>query len=308
MSGPPRPDSQPSAGPRPPEVSFEFFPPKTPGMEAKLWDTIRRLEPLAPKFVSVTYGAAGSTREPTFETVRRIKEQTSLAPAAHLSCVGASREDVDELARRYWHHGIRHIVALRGDPPQGTGRYAPHPDGYASAIDLIEGLLRIGDFEISVSAFPEVHPEAESSDTDIEYLKRKIGAGAVRAITQYFFDVDLYLRFRDRARAKGVDVPIVPGILPVFNFAKLLAFSETCGATVPDWLKELFDGLDDDPETRNKIAVSQAIEQCRALGEHGVSAFHFYTLNRSDLTYAICHALGLRPKAAPSATWALSSS
>ncbi len=244
----------------PVKVSFEYFPPKTEKMEAQLWETIRRLEPLAPRFVSVTYGAGGSTRDRTFETVCRIKRETSLTPAAHLSCVGAPREKVDEMVRRYWREDIRHIVALRGDPPERTGRYVPHPGGYANAIDLIKGLKRVADFEISVAAFLEVHPEAKSPEADLEYLKRKLGAGAVRAITQYFFDVNVYFRFLDRARAKGITVPIVPGILPVFNFAKLLRFSAICGASVPKWLEEMFEGLDDDPEIRRRVEVTQAAD------------------------------------------------
>ncbi len=278
-----------------PRVSFEFFPPRTEAAAAKLWRSIGRLEPLGPRFVSVTYGAGGSTRERTLETAQRITEETSLTAAAHLSCVGDTREAVDDLARRYWRAGIRHIVALRGDPPAGTERYRRHPGGYAGTVELVTGLRRIADFEISVSAFPEVHPEAGSADADLEYLKRKIGAGAVRAISQYFFDVEVFVRFRDRARAKGIAVPIVPGIMPVFNFAKLVAFSAKCGASVPRWLADRFEGLDDDPTTRRKVAVAQAFEQCQALREHGINEFHFYTLNGDRLTGAVCWALGLRP-------------
>ncbi len=298
MSSPRPPGATRLAAARPaplPGVSFEFFPPKTEEMETRLWNTIRRLEPLAPSFVSVTYGAAGSTRDCTNETVCRINRETSLTTAAHLSCVGTTREEVDELVRRYWRQGIRHIVALRGDPPVGTPRYTPHPGGYANSVDLLKGIRRIADFEISVAAFPEVHPEALSPDADLEYLKRKIDAGAHRAITQYFFDVDVFMRFLDRARAKGIAVPIVPGIMPVFNFAKLSNFSAKCGASMPRWLERMFEGLDDDPETRRKVAVAQAAEQCQALREEGVNEFHFYTLNGARLTGAICHALGLGP-------------
>ena len=306
---------QPPGGARPagagaeaaPEISFEFFPPKTEMMEARLWESIRRLEPLAPRFVSVTYGAGGSTRDRTYETVCRIKQETSLTPAAHLSCVGSKRDETDELLHRYWRQGIRHIVALRGDPPEGSRRYTPSPDGYAGAIDLVDGIREIADFEISVTAFPEVHPEAAGPDADLDYLKRKFGAGAARAITQYFFDVDVFFRFIDRARAKGITAPIVPGIMPVFNFAKLKTFSANCGASVPQWLERMFGGLDDDPETRHKVAVAQAAEQCRALREQGVNEFHFYTLNGADLTGAICHAAGLRPAAAAPPTERLGS-
>ncbi len=278
-----------------PQVSFEFFPPKSEATAAKLWRSIGRLERLAPRFVSVTYGAGGSTRELTFETTRRITRETSLTAAAHLSCVGDTRESVDDLARRYWREGVHHIVALRGDPPEGAGRYAPHPGGYAGTVELVTGLRRIADFEISVSAFPEVHPEAASADADLDYLKRKIDAGAARAITQYFFDVDAFFRFLDRARAKGIDVPIVPGIMPVFNFAKLTAFSDKCGVSVPRWLADTFEGLDDDRETRRKAAVAQAVEQCLALREHGIDEFHFYTMNGAGLTGAVCRELGLSP-------------
>ncbi len=276
------------------QVSFEFFPPKTEAATANLWRSIRRLEPLAPRFVSVTYGAGGSTREHTLETAQRITEETSLPTAAHLSCVGDTRAAVDDLARRFWRAGIRHIVALRGDPPAGTGTYTPHPGGYGGAVELVTGLRRIADFEISVSAFPEVHPEAASADADLDYLKRKIGAGAVRALSQYFFDVEVFIRFVDRARAKGITVPIVPGIMPVFNFAKLAAFSARCGASVPRWLAEKFEGLDDDPATRHQVAVAQAAEQCQALRAHGIDEFHFYTLNDDRLAGAVCRALGLR--------------
>ncbi len=281
---------------RPIQVSFEFFPPKTDEMEAALWRAIRRLEPLAPRFVSVTYGAGGSTRERTHATVTRIRRETRLEPAAHLTCVQATRGEVDEVARRYWDAGIRHIVALRGDVPDGAGPYAPHPDGYAFAAELVAGLKRIADFEISVAAYPQTHPEAESAERDLDNLKRKLDAGANRAITQYFFGAEPYFRFRDRAAAAGITVPIVPGILPVTNFAQVRRFSALCGAEVPGWLEALFAGLDDDPDTRKLVAATVAAEQVRLLQAHGVSEFHFYTLNRADLTYAISHILGLRPR------------
>lgn len=280
-----------------PKLSFEFFPPKTDEMAEKLWAAILRLAPLRPRFVSVTYGAGGSTRERTHETVARIRRETDLEPAAHLTCVGATREEVDAVAHRYWESGIRHIVALRGDPPEGTDRYAPHPGGYPYAVDLVEGLKRVADFEISVAAYPETHPEAANAAADLDNLKRKIDAGATRAITQYFFDVDVYFRFLDRARAAGITVPIVPGIMPVSNFGQIVRFSATCGATVPAWLHDLFDGLDNDPETRKLIGATVAAEQCRLLQTQGIDAFHFYTLNRADLTYAISHVLGARPTA-----------
>jgi methylenetetrahydrofolate reductase (NADPH) len=285
----------------PPLVSFEFFPPKTDEAEQKLWTTIERLAPLAPRFVSVTYGAGGSTRERTHATVVRLRRETALEPAAHLTCVGSSRAEIDEIARHYAEAGIRHIVALRGDPPAGASGYTPHPEGYAWAADLVAGLKRAGDFEISVAAFPETHPEAKSAAADLDNLKRKIDAGASRAITQFFFDVDVYLRFVERARAADILVPIVPGILPVTNFAQVKKFAALCGASVPDWIAAQFDGLDEDPETRRLVAASIAAEQCRLLQANGVNEFHFYTLNRADLTVAICHMLGVRGRA-PTAT------
>ena len=281
----------------PPRISFEFFPPKTPEMEERLWEVVKRVEPLEPRFVSVTYGAGGSTRERTHATVRRIRQQTSLEPAAHLTCVAATREEIDAVAAAYWEAGIRHIVALRGDPPGGMGsgeRYAPHPGGYPFAADLVAGLKRVADFEISVAAYPETHPEAASAGHDLDNLKQKLDAGANRAITQFFFDVDLFLRFRDRAAAAGIAVPIVPGILPVTNFAQLRRMSATCGASIPDWMAGHFDGLDDDPDTRRLVATSIAAEQCRRLQANGDNEFHFYTLNRADLIVAICHMLGVR--------------
>ncbi|MCA1940661.1 MAG: methylenetetrahydrofolate reductase [Caenispirillum bisanense] len=284
------------------DVSFEFFPPKTDKMQESLWTCIRRLAPLRPKFVSVTYGAGGTTRERTHETVVDIRRKTDLEPAAHLTCVGATREEVDAVARHYWEAGIRHIVALRGDAPEGAGGYVPHPGGYAYAADLVAGLKKVADFEVSVAAYPETHPEAQSPDADVENLKRKVDAGATRAISQYFFNPEDFLRFRDRVRAAGITVPLVPGILPVTNFATVCKFSAACGAGIPPWMHGLFDGLDEDPETRKLIAATLAIETCRALAAEGVGEFHFYTLNRADLTYAICHVLGVRARAAAAAT------
>jgi methylenetetrahydrofolate reductase (NADPH) len=279
------------------KVSFEFFPPKTPEMEGRLWSAIKRLEPLQPRFVSVTYGAGGSTRERTHATVLRLLKETSLVPAAHLTCVAATREEIDDIARHYWDEGVRHIVALRGDPPGQSGRYEPHAGGYAYAADLVAGLKRVADFEISVACNPEVHPEAVSADADLDNLKRKIDAGATRAITQFFFYIDVYHRFVDRARAAGIDVPIVPGILPVTNFARVVEFAKICGSGVPSWLAKMFEGLDEDPETRRLVAATVAAEQCRLLQASGIDEFHFYTLNRADLTFAICHILGIRSEA-----------
>ena len=276
-------------------VSFEFFPPSSEKMEATLWDSVQRLAPLQPRFVSVTYGADGSTRERTHAAVARIVQETDLTAAPHLTCVGASRGDVDDIAREYWDMGIRHLVALRGDPPKDSDSYTPHPDGYAYASDLVEGLKRVADFDISVAAYPEVHPEARDATFDLDNLKRKLDAGASRAITQFFFDTELYVRFRDRCAAAGIDASIVPGILPITRFPQLQRFAEMCGASVPDWLCERFAGLEDDAETRQLIAASVAIEQAQKLKAEGVNEFHFYTLNRSELTVAICHALGLRP-------------
>ncbi len=282
--------------PGPISVSFEFFPPRTGQAVAVLWECIRRLEPLAPRFVSVTYGARGSTCELTHETVVRIARQTSLKPAAHLTCVSASRAEVDNIAHRYWEGGIRHIVALRGDRPEGHQHYVPHADGYAYAVDLVRGLKRVADFEITVAAYPEAHPESPSAAFDIDNLKRKIDAGASRAITQYFFNIDVYRRFMDKVRAAGITVPVIPGILPVTNFSTMLRFSQECGITVPSWVQVLFDGLDSDPDTRRLVAAVLAAEQCRALVAYGVTDFHFYTLNRADLVFAICHILGVRPR------------
>lgn len=276
-----------------PDVSFEFFPPKSEEAETKLWDVIRALEPLKPRFVSVTYGAGGTTRERTHNTVKRIKNETALQPAAHLTCIGASRDEIKEIAQNYWDAGVRHIVALRGDAPPGEN-YTPHPQGYAYADTLVKGLREIGDFEISVAAYPETHPEARSAQADIEHLQRKLDAGATRAITQFFFEVDTYLRFVERTQKVGIKAEIVPGILPVTNFAQLTRFASMCGASVPDWLGKLFDGLDERPDQRNLVAAVIAAEQCRLLMLAGVNKFHFYTLNRAELTQAICHILGIR--------------
>jgi methylenetetrahydrofolate reductase (NADPH) len=276
-------------GAAPPLVSFEFFPPRTPEMEAALWQTVKRLEPLGPRFVSVTYGAGGSTRERTHATVLRIREETKLEPAAHLTCVGAACGEIDAVARRYWDAGIRHLVALRGDPPAGE-RYAPYPGGYPFATELVAGLKRVADFELSVAAYPETHPEAPSAERDLDNLKRKIDAGATRAITQCFFDVEVYLRFVDRAAAAGITVPIVPGILPATSLAQARKFA----TTVPGWMVGLYEGLDDDPDTRRLVAASVTAEQCRRLQAEGVCEFHFYTLNRADLIVAICHMIGVR--------------
>ena len=278
-----------------PKVSFEFFPPSTEKMEATMWQSINRLAALEPSFVSVTYGADGSTRERTHNAVERIIKDTDLTAAPHLTCVGASRGEIDDIAREYWDMGVRHLVALRGDAPKDADHYEPHPDGYAYASDLVEGLKKIGDFEISVAAYPEVHPEAPSAEFDLDNLKRKLDAGATRAITQFFFDTDVFLDFRDRCAAAGIDAPIVPGILPITRFPQLESFAAACGASVPDWLREWFDGLEDDAQTRQLIAASVAINQVRRLQADGISEFHFYTLNRSELAFAICHALGVRP-------------
>ena len=288
-----------ASGMPPPALSFEFFPPRTEALEQQLWACVRRLEPLAPRFVSVTYGAGGSTQARTHATVARLVRETTLTPAAHLTCVGASRGDVNEVACRYWEAGVRHVVALRGDAP-GGGAYVPHPDGYAYAADLVAGLRRIADFEVSVAAYPETHPAAASPEADLDNLKRKLDAGADRAITQYFFDGEVYLRFLDRCLAAGITAPIVPGIMPVSNFAQAAKFSAMCGASVPDWLAHMFDGTENDPETRRMVAVVVAAEQVRLLQANGIDEFHFYTLNRPDLVYAIAHILGVRPRRAAS--------
>lgn len=277
-------------------VSFEFFPPKTAEAEQSLWAAVQKLAPLQPKFVSVTYGAGGTTRERTHATVRRLREETSLEPAAHLTCVGADQAEIDAVARDYWRAGIRHIVALRGDPPAGAAQYQPHPGGYAYAVDLVAGLRRIADFEISVAAYPEGHPEASSLDADIDNLKRKIDAGATRAISQYFFEVDIFEAFLERCAKAGITVPVVPGILPVTNFGQVVKFSAACGTKVPAWLAEMFEGLDQDPDTRRLVAASVATRQVERLRALGLRDFHFYTLNRADLTLAICRGLGVKPR------------
>ena len=284
----------PGCGPEPPSLSFEFSPPKTEAMEQQLWGCIRRLEPLRPRFVSVTYGAGGSTRARTHATVARIVRETPLRPAAHLTCISASRTEVDEVARSYWDAGVRHIVALRGDPPPGSV-YEPHPERYGFAAELVSGLKRVADFEISVAAYPETHPEALSSGADLDNLKRKLDAGATRAITQYFFESSVYLRFLDRCLAAGITASVVPGIMPVTNFAQAAKFSALCGTTIPAWLASLFEGTDNDPELRRMIAAIVVAEQVRLLQANGVDEFHFYTLNRPELTFAIAHLLGVRP-------------
>lgn len=279
------------------KVSFEFFPPADAAMAATLWASLERLAPLAPSFVSVTYGADGSTRERTHDLVVRIQRETPLTGAPHLTCVGASRAEILDIARTYWSEGIRHLVALRGDPPQGTEPYRPHPDGFAYADDLVAGLRQVAPFDISVAAYPEVHPQAPSAAADLDNLRRKVDAGASRAITQFFFDTAVFLRFRDRCAAAGISVPVVPGILPITRFPQVVRFASRCGASIPARLHERFAGLESDEETRRLLAAGIAIEQVEALQRHGVREFHFYTLNRAELTYAICHALGLRPVA-----------
>jgi len=285
----------------PVRVSFEFFPAKSDEAEANLWKAVRRLEPLGPAFVSVTYGAGGSTRERTHRTVQRMLAETTLKPAAHLTCVEASREEVDQVLADYKAIGVDHIVALRGDPP-GTsgigGVYQPRADGYANATELARAIQRVGGFQTSVGVYPEKHPESPSIDHDIDVLKAKVDAGATRALSQFFFDIDAFLRFRDRVRAAGVSIPLIPGIMPVSNFAGLQRMSASCGASVPAWLASHFEGLDDDPETRKLVAASVAAETCARLQEEGFSDFHFYTLNRADLVYAICRILGVREQRA----------
>ena len=290
------------SGDAPVNVSFEFFPPKTTEMEEALWQSIQRLAPLQPHFVSVTYGAGGTTRQRTHSTVARILGETQLRPAAHLTCVGASRAEVDEVVQEYWDLGVRHIVALRGDPPAGIGaNFEPHPEGYQTSADLVAGIKRIGDFEITVSAYPEKHPEATSFDQDIDALKAKIDAGATRAITQFFFENDRYLRYLDKVRARGIDIPIVPGLVPVQNFKQTASFAAKTGASVPAWLAARFEGLEDDAATRRLVAAAVAAEQALDLVDQGVRDFHFYTMNKADLVFAICHLLGLRAQPAQKA-------
>ena len=278
-------------------VSFEFFPPKTEKMEEQLWSAIQTLTPLAPKFVSVTYGAGGSTRERTHSTVARIAKETPLSAAAHLTCVAASRAEIDEVADAYWEAGVRHIVALRGDPPEAGAKFQPHAEGYSGAAELVEGLMKRHPFEISVAAYPETHPDAQSARSDIDNLKRKLDAGATRAITQFFFEPDTFFRFRDTVAAAGIDAEIIPGIMPVSNFAAVQRMSAMCNTDVPGWMGKLFEGLDDLPAARQLVSATLAAELCRKLYAGGVRDFHFYTLNRAELSYAICHLLGLRPAA-----------
>jgi methylenetetrahydrofolate reductase (NADPH) len=277
------------------EISFEFFPPKTEKMEIALWDTVQTLAPLGPRFVSVTYGAGGSTRERTHATVARIARQTALPPAAHLTCINADKSEILDIARQYWEVGVRHIVALRGDPPEAGLKYAPHPNGFANAAELTAGLKKVAPFEISVAAYPEGHPESASLQADLDNLKAKIDAGASRAISQFFFSPEVFFRFRDRVAAAGIDAEIVPGILPVSNVAQTRKFAAMCGAQIPDWMDRLFESLDDHPETRQLVAATVAAEMCRKLYAGGIRHFHFYTLNRAELSYAICHLLGKRP-------------
>ncbi|MET0247919.1 MAG: methylenetetrahydrofolate reductase [Sphingomonas sp.] len=279
------------------EVSFEFFPPKTEKMEETLWESIQTLAPFAPRFVSVTYGAGGSTRERTHNTVARIARETSLAAAAHLTCVEATREEIDEVAEAYWDAGVRHIVALRGDPPRAGEKYSTHPGGYENAAALVEGLRRLHPFEISVAAYPECHPDSPHAAADLDNLKRKIDAGATRAITQFFFEPETFFRFRDDAAAAGITAEIVPGIMPVMNYASVVRMSAMCGTDVPAWMARLFEGLDDHPAARQLVAATLTAELCRKLYAGGVRQFHFYTLNRAELSYAICHLLGVRPGA-----------
>lgn len=283
---------------QPPALSFEFFPPRTEALEQQLWACINRLAPLSPRFVSVTYGAGGTTQARTHATLSRLVRESSLVPAAHLTCVGATRQEVDDVAREYWSAGVRHIVALRGDPPPGTA-YEPHPGGYPFAADLVAGLRKVAGFEISVAAYPEVHPGASSPVADLENLKRKLDAGATRAITQYFFETSTYLRFIDLCLAAGITAPIVPGIMPVSNFAQVARFSAMCGASVPRWMGRLFEGTENDPGTRRMVGMMIAAEQVRLLQANGVDEFHFYTLNQADLTYAIAHVLGVRAASEP---------
>jgi methylenetetrahydrofolate reductase (NADPH) len=277
------------------QVSFEFFPPKTERMEEQLWEAVQTLSPLAPRFVSVTYGAGGSTRERTHNTVARIAKETTIPAAAHLTCVEASKDEIAEVANAYWDAGVRHIVALRGDPPTAGASFEPHPQGYNSAADLVDGLQKLHPFELSVSAYPEAHPEAASLQSDIDNLKRKLDAGASRAITQFFFEPETFFRFRDSLAASGVNAEVVPGIMPVTNYASIAKMSKMTGTSVPPWLGRLFEGLDDHPAARQLVAATVSAEMCRRLYAGGVREFHFYTLNRAELSYAICHLLGLRP-------------
>jgi len=280
-------------------VSFEFFPPKNAKMERVLWETIQRLEVFAPRFVSVTYGAGGTTRKRTHAAVERILRETDLKPAAHLTCVSAAREEIDEVIHAYKDIGVRHIVALRGDPPEGVGEvYTPHPGGYESSVDLVRGIKTIGPFDVSVAAYPEKHPESPSVQADLDMLASKVDAGADRAITQFFFDNADFFRYLDRVRARGIDIPITAGIMPIHNFQQVARFAGSCGARIPDWLAKRFEGLDDDPETARLVAAGVAVEQITELLEAGINEFHFYTLNRAGLTAAVCHSIGLKPEVA----------
>jgi len=275
------------------KVSFEFFPPRTVAMKEQLWRAIKRLQSLKPQFISVTYGAGGSTRDRTHETLKKIRKETDLKPAAHLTCIGSSRREIDEIAKTYWEEKICHLVALRGDAPV-AGSYTPHSDGYKHASDLVQGLMKIADFEITVAVFPEVHPESKNLREDLDNLKRKIDAGARRAISQFFFDPNIFLDFLNKVRSSGIRIPIIPGILPVTNCQKVIEFSKKSGTLVPAWMKKIFQGLDQDPVSRQLVAATIAAEQCKVLQDSGIDEFHFYTLNRADLSYAICHILGLR--------------
>jgi len=279
------------------KVSFEFFPPRTEAAGNRLWQTILELEPLRPAFVSVTYGAGGSTRERTHRTVRRILDETSLLPVAHLTCIGASKEEIESIARNYWNIGVRDLVALRGDIPDDDSGL--RDDGFSCAAELVPALRKVANFDISVAGYPEVHPDAESADADLAYLKRKVDAGADRVITQFCFDDEPILRFRDRAVAAGIDVPIVPGILPIADFTKVSRFANSCGATIPAWLAELFEGLDEHPIEHGMVASAVAAEQCRRLAAEGFNQFHFYTLNQATLTRAVCRMIGVYPSDPP---------
>ncbi|OEO28383.1 methylenetetrahydrofolate reductase [NAD(P)H] [Devosia insulae DS-56] len=286
-----RPDERPKF-----QVSFEFFPPKTDVMEERFWDSIHKLAPLHPRFVSVTYGAGGSTRERTLRMVSRVKADTGVDAAAHLTCVGATRDEVDAVVRGYQEAGISRIVALRGDPAEGIGKpFTPHPDGYRNAADLVAGIRKIGNFDISVAAYPEKHPQSPNWEADIDNLKRKLDAGATRAITQMFFDNDDYFRLVDRAQAAGIAAPIVPGIQPIHSFKQISGFAARCGASIPGWVAERFEGLEEDPETHALVASAVAAEQVLELVDNGITEFHFYTLNRSNLVLALARLLGARP-------------
>ncbi len=275
------------------KVSFEFFPPRTAAMKNQLWKAITRLQPLRPQFVSVTYGAGGSTRDRTHETLKKIKKETTLEPAAHLTCIGSSQNEIDKIARLYWKEKIRQLVALRGDAVD-MKNYSPHPNGYKHASDLVAGLMKVANFDVTVAVFPETHPESKGLREDLDNLKRKIDAGAKRAISQFFFDPHIFLDFLNKVRSSGIKIPIIPGILPVTNCRKVIEFSKKSGTSVPVWMQKLFQGLDEDPISRQLVAATIAAEQCKILQDNGINEFHFYTLNRSDLSYAICHILGLR--------------